>query len=102
MAEACITHIYQTDSPHPQFGSLPVNHPLMMAAAHPTPARTERAPAGQLSAHAPHSMQASRSAISAFPLSTVNTARGQTTWQIAAPIALLGLQLKRHYVGKIS
>jgi hypothetical protein len=41
---------------------------FMTAAAQPTPAQTVTAPVGQFMAHAPHSMQASRSSISARPL----------------------------------
>jgi len=39
-----------------QLGSLPVSHPMITAAAHPTPVSTEIALAGQLSAQAPHSI----------------------------------------------
>jgi hypothetical protein len=42
----------------------------MIAAAHPTPGFTEIAFVGQFIAHAPHSMQASRSRIRAFPSGT--------------------------------
>jgi hypothetical protein len=46
---------------------------LINAWAQPTPLWTTIASVGQLVAHAPHSMQASRSAISALPLSIRNT-----------------------------
>jgi hypothetical protein len=45
----------------------------MIAAAHPTPGFTEIAFAGQFIAHAPHSMQASRSRIRAFLSATAKT-----------------------------
>jgi hypothetical protein len=56
--------------PQPQEGFEPVIHPFMIAAAHPTPGVTEIASAGQFIAHAPHSMQASRSRIRATPSAT--------------------------------
>jgi len=56
--------------PQPQEGFEPEIHPFMIAEAHPTPGVTEIASAGQFIAHAPHSMQASRSRIRAFPSAT--------------------------------
>ena len=50
----------------------------MIAAAHPTPGVNEIAIVGQFIAHAPHSMQASRSRIRAFPSAVVKTPWGQT------------------------
>jgi hypothetical protein len=45
----------------------------MIAAAHPTPGFTEIACVGQFIAHAPHSMQTSRSRIRAFLSTTAKT-----------------------------
>ena len=59
--------------PQPQEGFEPVSHPERIAAAHPTPGVTEIAFVGQFIAHAPHSMQASRSRIRAFPAATAKT-----------------------------
>ncbi len=44
-------------------GSVLRNAPIIIPAAQPTPDSTEIASAGQFIAHAPHSMQASRSLI---------------------------------------
>ncbi len=63
---------------HPQLGSLPVSHPLMIAAAHPTPGVSAIALNAQLRAHAPHSMHAPRSTSTARPPSIANTPWGQT------------------------
>ena len=57
--------------PHPQEGFEPESQPFRIAAAHPTPGFTEIACVGQFIAHAPHSMQASRSRIRAFLSATV-------------------------------
>jgi hypothetical protein len=62
--------------------------PRMMPAAQPTPALTRIASTGQFRAHAPHSMQASRSATRAVPSSTENTACGQTAVHIPQPMHL--------------
>jgi hypothetical protein len=59
---------------------------LITAVAQPTPARTETAPAGQLSAHAPHSIQASLSATLALLCDISKTARGQTVAHMAHPV----------------
>jgi hypothetical protein len=58
---------------------------LITAAAQPTPGRTLRASTGQFREQAPHSMQASRFAISTFPLAGLKTARGQTRRQVPQP-----------------
>jgi hypothetical protein len=58
---------------------------LMIAAAQPTPERTLRASAGQFLAQAPHSMQASRFAISILPLVRLKTAWGQTSRHTPQP-----------------
>jgi hypothetical protein len=47
---------------------------LITAAAQPTPGRTLRASTGQFREQAPHSMQASRFAISIFPFVKLKTA----------------------------
>jgi hypothetical protein len=73
---------------HPQVGSPPRIAPLMTAAAQPTPAFTVSAPAAQFLAQAPHSMQASKSAIRAFRFSTANTACGQISTHIPHPVHL--------------
>ena len=57
----------------PQEGFEPEIHPLRIAAAHPTPGWTAIASAGQFIAQAPHSMQASRSRIRAFPCAAAKT-----------------------------
>jgi hypothetical protein len=62
------------------------NMPLRTAVAQPTPARTETAWNSQFLAHAPHSMQASRSTILALRSSTAKTACGQTTAQRPQPV----------------
>ena len=59
--------------PQPQEGFEPESHPFRIAAAHPTPGVTEIAFVGQFIAHAPHSMQASRSRIRAFRSATAKT-----------------------------
>jgi hypothetical protein len=59
---------------------------LITATAQPTPGRTLRASTGQFREQAPHSMQASRSAISIFPLAGLKTARGQTRRQVPQPM----------------
>ena len=46
----------------------------MTAVAHPTPDFTVMAPEAQFLAHAPHSMQASRSTIKALPSPRTSTA----------------------------
>lgn len=58
---------------------------LMTAVAHPTPAFTVTAPVGQFLAQAPHSMHASRSAITTAPPARPRTARGQTSRQAPQP-----------------
>jgi hypothetical protein len=50
-----------------------ISHSLINPEAHPTPAATLMTPAGQFLAHAPHSMQASRSTITACLSETLNT-----------------------------
>ena len=60
--------------------------PLIMAVTQPTPAWIEMAAVGQFRAHAPHSMQSSRLAISAFLPTISNTAWGQTLTHIPQPI----------------
>jgi len=62
------------------------NDPMMIPEAHPTPARTVIAPAGQLRAQAPHSMQASRSVILALPSFIAKIAWGQTATHMPQPI----------------
>jgi hypothetical protein len=69
-------HIFQQQSllpEQPQFGSLPVSQPLIMAAAHPTLALTEIAFTGQFIAQAPHSIQLFLSFIRALLSVTLNT-----------------------------
>jgi hypothetical protein len=56
-----------------QLGSVPVSRPMITAAAHPTPASTVMAVAGQFFAHAPHSIQLSLSSIAAFFSFTLKT-----------------------------
>jgi hypothetical protein len=73
-------------SAHLHFGSVPVNKLLMKALAHPTPESTDKASAGQFKAHAPHSMQASRSPIAALLSLIVKTERGQTTSHMPQPM----------------
>jgi hypothetical protein len=74
------------ESEQPQVGSLPVSKPFMIAAAQPTPGFTLNAEKGQFSAHAPHSIQAFMSTISAFPSFTDNTRCGQTLVQTPQPV----------------
>ncbi len=71
---------------HSQIGSVPRSAPLIMAVTQPTPAWIEMAAVGQFRAHAPHSMQSSRLAISAFLPTISNTAWGQTLTHIPQPI----------------
>lgn len=73
-------------SEQPRHGSVPLRAPMMTPVAHPTPAFTDRASAGQFIAHAPHSMQASRSTILAFPFSTTKTPWGQTSSHMPQPV----------------
>jgi hypothetical protein len=61
-----------------QVGSLPVNSPFKIAAAHPTPFLTSIAPKGQFRAQAPHSMQRSRSMILTLPPDSAKTLCGHT------------------------
>ena len=77
-----------------QFGLEPANAPLMMATAQPTPESTEIASSGQFLAHAPHSMQASRSTNRARFSSIRNTAWGQTTAHIPHPVHFVSSSLK--------
>ena len=67
---------------------------LITAVAQPTPVRTERAPDGQLRAHAPHSMQESLSDICACPLEISNTPLGHTIAHMAQPEHASGLSFK--------
>ena len=59
---------------------------LITAVAQPTPDFTLSASTGQLREQAPHSMQASRSAMSIFPLVRLRTAWGQTRRQVPQPV----------------
>jgi hypothetical protein len=59
---------------------------LMTAVAQPTPVSTNMASTGQLRAHAPHSMQKSRSDTAAFLPETVKTPLGQTVSHIPQPV----------------
>jgi hypothetical protein len=59
---------------------------LITAVAQPTPVFTLSASTGQFREQAPHSMQASRSAISIFPLVRLKTAWGQTRRQVPQPM----------------
>jgi hypothetical protein len=59
---------------------------LITAAAQPTPGRTLKASVGQLREQAPHSIQASRFAISIFPFVKLKTAWGQTSKHVPQPI----------------
>jgi hypothetical protein len=61
---------------------------LMTADAQPTPGLTLKAPPGQLRVQAPHSMHASRNAISTFPFEGRKTSRGQTARHIPQPMHL--------------
>jgi hypothetical protein len=58
---------------------------LIIAAAQPTPAETSIAFVAQFIRQAPHSMQSSRLAITAFRSMTANTACGQTSSQRPQP-----------------
>ncbi len=59
---------------------------MIIAAAQPTPDLTEMAEVGQFFAHAPHSMQASRSAMRAVRSSSAKTACGQTVVHMPHPL----------------
>jgi hypothetical protein len=61
---------------------------LMTADAQPTPGLTLKAPQGQLRLQAPHSMHASRNAISILPFEGRNTSRGQTVRHTPQPVHL--------------
>jgi len=63
-------------------------HSLIIPFAQPTPASTKRAVEGQFLAQAPHSMQASKQVIIAFPSSNENTWCGQTSKHLPQPIHL--------------
>ncbi len=86
--------IYPQQSPplfspeQPQVGGVPFNAPWMTACAQPTPAATEIASVGQLREHAPHSMQASRSATLALSSRSSNTAWGHTSRHRPHPVHL--------------
>ena len=67
---------------------------MMTDVAQPTPDRTESASAGQFRAQAPHSMQASRSAMRALPFSSSKTACGQTLRHIPQPVHFASSSLK--------
>lgn len=58
---------------HSMTASLPLIHVWIMYEAQPTPGVTFMAAAGQFVAQAPHSMQASLSAMAAFGFSTLKT-----------------------------
>ena len=81
-------HALPLSSEHPHVGSLPVNQPVIVAAAQPTPAFTSIASDGQFNAQAPHSIQESFSAIRALPLLISNTPCGQTSVQRLQPMHL--------------
>ena len=66
---------------------------LMNAAAHPTPALTDKAPVGQFIAHAPHSMQESCSTTEHLPSDTTKTAWGQTVSHMRQPLHFEGSSL---------
>lgn len=87
MAGSWLQH--DDSSSHPQFGSVPVMAPLRIAATQPTPACTEIASLAQFLAHAPHSMQASRSTMRALRSSTAKTQCGQTVTHILQPLHLV-------------
>ena len=72
-------------SEHPHVGSPPVNQPMIIAAAQPTPAFTLIAPAGQFNAHAPHSMHKSFPKIRALRPSISNTRCGHTSAHLPHP-----------------
>ncbi len=67
-------------------GSEFLSNPLIMPDAQPTPALTEMASPGQLSAQAPHSIQRSRPTICALSPRILNTARGHTTAHKPHPV----------------
>ncbi len=70
-----------------QVGSVPVRKPMMTPAAQPTPDSTVIASAGQFVWQAPHSMQASLSAMRAFFESSISkTACGHTIVHILQPM----------------
>lgn len=77
----------QQPSGPPHEGSVPWIQPLMIAAAHPTPGVSVMAPHAQLVAHAPHSMQPSRSTISARLSAPIEkTACGHTAVHTPHPV----------------
>lgn len=69
-----------------QEGFEPDSHPFRIDVAQPTPGLTVIAFPGQFIAQAPHSMQASRSMIRAFPSGTENTPCGQTFAHMPHPV----------------
>ena len=71
-----------------QVGSVLFRKPVITAAAQPTPALTEIAPAGQFMAQAPHSMQNSFRNASAFLSCNRKTLCGQTSTHIPHPVHL--------------
>lgn len=73
-------------SPQSQDGSVPRSAPLMTAVAQPTPDWTKMASVGQFMAQAPHSIQASRSTITARRFSMTKTACGHTSTHIPQPL----------------
>jgi len=71
-----------------QVGSVPRRIPVIIPVAQPTPELTEIASTEQFFAQAPHSIQASKSAIRAFLFSIVKTSWGQTRVHSPQPIHL--------------
>jgi hypothetical protein len=62
------------------------SHSFIIPEAQPTPASTQIAPTGQLSAHAPHSIQLSKATMAALRPVTINTWWGQTKAQTPQPM----------------
>jgi len=79
---------FSEQSQQSPLGPVPRSAPMMTPVAHPTPAFTDSASTGQFRAHAPHSMQASRSTILDFWFSMAKTACGHTSTHIPQPTHL--------------
>lgn len=73
-------------SEQPHDGSVPRSAPIIIAMAQPVPDVTVTASLGQFLAHAPHSMQASRSTTFALRFSMRKTPWGQTDTHMLHPL----------------
>lgn len=80
------TKFQRQSTPSQDAACLPLIQVRMIYSAHPTPGLTRMAAVGQFWAHAPHSIQPSRSRIAAFFPTLSKTPWGQTISHIPHPL----------------